>query len=137
MTQSKGTSSGHLFDSSDMKPLLGGALEEALILMEGQVKYGPEDEFQDCVGLNDRINMGTCVMTYNWGNTFAIHLKEGSVFTEPDVEIGVAPTPGSTRVLDRETMELVPCTKERCPFGTSYDDIGIVNYAPYLAFGGW
>jgi len=50
---------------------------------------------------------------------------------------GVAPTPGSSMVLDRETMELVPCDESRCRFGKYYEDIGWVNRAPYLAFGGW
>ncbi len=137
MTQSSGTSSGHLFDSTNMKPLLGEALPKALEWMEGQAKYGTEDEFNDCVSLNDRIIEGTCVLTYNWGNTFAIHLKNGSVFEEPGIKLGVSRTPGSTMVLDRHTMTLKPCDAERCRFGTFYEDIGWVNNAPYLAFGGW
>lgn len=137
MTQTSGTSSGHLFDSSDMAPLLGEALIQALEWMEGQVKYGSEDEFYDCVPLNDQINQGSCVLTYNWGNTFAVHLNEGSIFNAPGHELGVAPTPGSTKVLDRATMKLVPCDAERCRYGTYYEDIGWVNHAPYLAFGGW
>lgn len=137
MTQTLGTSSGHLFDSANMTPLLGEALLQTLEWMEGQAKYGPEDEFNDCVPLNDRILDGSCVMTYNWGNTFAVHLNNGSVFTEPGYELGVARTPGSTRVLDRDTMKLVPCDSDRCRFGTHYEDIGWVNHAPYLAFGGW
>lgn len=52
-------------------------------------------------------------------------------------KFGVAPTPGSTKVLDRETMQLVNCDKERCKYGTYYDDIGWVNRAPNLAFGGY
>jgi len=52
-------------------------------------------------------------------------------------ELGVARTPGSTMVLDRDTLNLVPCDADRCRFGQYYDDIGWVNYAPYLAFGGW
>lgn len=137
MTQSSGTSSGHLFDSGNMTPLLGEALLKALEWMEGQVKYGPGDEFSDCVALNDRLIDGSCVMTYNWGNTFSVHLNAGSVFNEDGYELGVAPTPGSPVVLDRSTMKLVPCDEERCRFGTYYEDIGWVNHAPYLAFGGW
>lgn len=134
MTQTSGTSSGHLFDSGDMKPLLGEALLQALEWMEG---HATGDEFDDCVAINDRLNDGSCAMTYNWGNTFAVFLNEGSVFNEAGYELGVARTPGSTRVLDRTTMKLVPCDSDRCRFGTYYDDIGWVNDAPYLAFGGW
>lgn len=137
MTQSAGTDSGHLFDSRNMRPLLGEALPQALEWMEEQVMHGAKDEFSKCIGLNSQINQGTCALTYNWGNTFVAHLTEGSVFREPGYELGVARTPGSTKVLDRETMKLVPCDAKRCPFGTYYDDIGWVNHAPYLAFGGW
>lgn len=137
MTQVSGTSSGHIFDSGTMKPLLGEALIEALKLMEGQAKYGVDHEFYDCVAVNDHINNGTCALSYNWGNTYVVHLNEGSIFTKAGYELGVTRTPGSTRVLDRSTMKLVPCDSERCPFGTNYEDIGWVNHAPYLAFGGW
>jgi multiple sugar transport system substrate-binding protein len=43
MTQTLGASSGHFFDTKDMTPLTGEALEEALKLLEMQVKYGPDD----------------------------------------------------------------------------------------------
>ena len=49
----------------------------------------------------------------------------------------MAPTPGSSRVLDRETGKPVSCDEERCKLGTYYTDIGWVNKAPYAAFGGW
>jgi len=39
--------------------------------------------------------------------------------------------------LDRGTGKLVPCNKDRCPNAIYYEDIGLVNYAPYAAFGGW
>jgi len=71
---------------------------------------------------------------YFWGDVFARHLAEGNVI---DGLLGVAPTPGSTLVLHRETGKLVNCTEELCPFGTYYEDIGIVNRAPYAAGGGW
>jgi hypothetical protein len=52
-------------------------------------------------------------------------------------KFGVAPTPGSSKVLDRDTMELVDCDEDRCKYGDYYDDIGWVNRAPYLAWGGY
>jgi len=73
-------------------------------------------------------------MTYFWGDIFARHLLEGSVLQG---KLGIAPTPGVTQVLDRETGQLVKCTEETCPYGTTYHDIGRVNYAPYAAAGGW
>lgn len=62
------------------------------------------------------------------------HLAEGSVLRD---KLGIAPTPGSPRVLDRATGQLVNCTEETCPYGVTHPDIGRVNMAPYAAFGGW
>ena len=138
MTQTRGTWEGHLFDTADMKPLLGDAFEKMLELMEIQAKLGPPNEFEGCVDINvNEMNNGSCVLSYNWGNSFAQHLNTGTVFEKGEGRMGVAVTPGSTHVLDRKTMKLVPCTRELCRFGTYYDDIGWVNRAPYLAFGGW
>jgi ABC-type glycerol-3-phosphate transport system substrate-binding protein len=41
-TQTHGASTGHLFDTADMTPLTGPVLEEALLMLEMQVKYGSE-----------------------------------------------------------------------------------------------
>jgi hypothetical protein len=43
MTQTEGPWSGHLFDTANMKPLSGAALERTLMLLEEQVKFGPPD----------------------------------------------------------------------------------------------
>jgi hypothetical protein len=93
-------------------------------------------EFDECIGEVNIADMlqGECVLTYNWGNNFKRYLEEGSQIRG---KYGVAPTPGSTQVLDRESNKLVQCTKELCPFGDEYEDIGWVNRAPYMAFGGW
>jgi len=139
MTQMKGMSSGSLFDTSDMTPLLGEAFVKALEWMEIQAMFGPEREFDGCVGINkEEMNDGSCVLTYNWGNSFMAHLREGSVFEKGEGKLGVAMTPGSTHVLDRTSMKLVPCDEKLCSSGgIYYDDIGWVNRSPYLAFGGW
>ena len=73
-------------------------------------------------------------MTFFWGDIFARHLLDGSVL---EGKLGIAPTPGVTKVLDRATGKLVQCTEELCPYGETYDDIGRVNRAPYAAAGGW
>lgn len=138
MTQTKGMSTGSLFDTSDMTPLLGEAFEKTLEWMETQSKYGPDNELDKCIGVNTYdMNEGECVLTYSWGNSFMAHLQD-SVFKSGDAKLGVAMTPGTTHVLDRDTMKLVPCDEELCSTGgIYYDDIGWVNRAPYLAFGGW
>jgi len=139
MTQTSGMSTGSLFDTSDMKPLLGEALVQALEWMEKQAKFGPENEFDKCIQTNSHdMNDGTCVLSYNWGNSFMVHLHENTVFEKGKGKFGVAMTPGSTQILNRTSMKLVPCTEELCSSGgVFYDDIGWVNRAPYLAFGGW
>lgn len=73
-------------------------------------------------------------MTYHWGDVFARHLLEGSVL---EGVLGIAPTPGVSRVYDRATKKLVECDEVLCPFGETFDDIGRVNRAPYAAAGGW
>jgi hypothetical protein len=77
---------------------------------------------------------GSCVLTYNWGNNFKRYLEPG---TQLRGKYGVAPMPGSTVVLDRDTMELVDCSEDICKRGLFYDDLGWVNKAPYMAYGGW
>jgi multiple sugar transport system substrate-binding protein len=42
-TQTHGASTGHLFDTKDMMPLTGPVLEEAMLMMEQQAKYGSVD----------------------------------------------------------------------------------------------
>ena len=78
---------------------------------------------------------GSCVLTYHWGDLFKKHLISGSVISG---KLGIAHTPGSTKVLDRETMKLVRCNTERCKYGKYFEDLDeIVNFSPYAAFGGW
>jgi hypothetical protein len=79
----------------------------------------------------EMMNEGSCALTFNWGNQLL--LDSG----DPSIEIGVAPTPGSTKVFNRNTGQLEDCTPELCPYGKFYEDIGIVNRPAYSAFGGW
>ena len=140
MTQTLGQWQGHMFDTQDMKPLAGEAMEKTLEWMEEQTKFGHADQFDKCLPLvRQAVNEGVCVLTFNHGNTFDTHLLEGSIFANKDsaAKLGVSRTPGSTHVLDRDTMKLVPCTHELCPYAEEYPDIGLVNYAPAMAFGGW
>ncbi|CAB9517852.1 Receptor-type guanylate cyclase gcy [Seminavis robusta] len=137
-SQAGGTRKGSLLDPRTFQPLLGEALAETLRHLENQIRYGAPDEltYEQCSGLNiERMNtMGNCAMTYHWGDVFARHLLPDSVV---EGKLGIATTPGSTKVLDRTTGQMVDCTEELCPYGTTYSDIGRVNYAPYAAAGGW
>ena len=106
-------------------------MDETLRLIAGQLQYGHKDELTgDCLQTNLDIMKGQCVLTYNWGNQMDTLL--GAAY-----DIGVASTPGSRLVLDRSTGRLNNCTNITCPYGIVYDDLGLVNVAPYSAFGGW
>ena len=59
---------------------------------------------------------------------FRRSMAEGSVLGGV---LGISQTPGSDVVLDRSTGKLVKCTEELCPYAKYYDDIGLVNSAPY------
>merc|ERR1712060_18554 len=57
--------------------------------------------------------------------------------SEIDGVLGVAPTPGSAYVYDRESDKLVRCNKELCgEHGVYSKDYGWLNHAPYAAIGG-
>jgi ABC-type glycerol-3-phosphate transport system substrate-binding protein len=123
-------------DEVDWDPiLLGQAMEETLRYTTEQVQYGhPEELSGSCLAANYAFNEGQCALTVNWGNQLAGLLNEGQNGT---FEVGVAPTPGSRRILDRRSRTLVDCTTTNCPHGILYSDLGLVNVAPYAAFGGW
>ena len=130
MTQSMGSSSGFLLDPETLDPLFGAAMEETLRLTAEQFEYGHGEELtESCSTVTDAFNLGQCALTYNWGKQIT---ASGFRF-----EVGVAPTPGSRRVLNRETGLLEDCTTTVCPYGVYYEDIGIVNHVPFSAFGGW
>jgi len=124
MTQNMGTSSGFLFDPITAKPTWGEAMEETLRLFS---EHGHED-IQNCQG--GRFARGECALTYTWNSGTILSNMGG-------LEVGVAPTPGSLRVMDQGTGKLENCTPSLCPFGEYYEDVGIVNRAPYAAFGDW
>jgi multiple sugar transport system substrate-binding protein len=131
--QSKGTSQGAFFDPRDMKPLVGtneGAAT-ALDVYQAMVRYGPPDQLNLDVGdTRGLYTSGRCALTLDWGDI-------GPLATDPKTSIvngkvGSVITPGSTRVLDRNTGKLAPCTPQTCPHA-----INGVNHAPFGAFGGW
>ena len=73
------------------------------------------------------------VLTYNWGNSFSDHVREGSTVRG---KLGVAPTPGSSIVLNRNTGKLEECTEEMCPYAVLDERTGkLINQAPYGAYG--
>ena len=67
-----------------MTPLMGEAMAEAIKMLEMQVRYGHPNEFEgDAGGLPGSINVvamniGECLMTINWGDSFPQSYAEGS-----------------------------------------------------------
>ena len=120
--------------------LLGPAMVETLRYSTEQLLYGhPQELTGTCLAPNYDFNQGQCALTINWGNQMT-GILENIINMQDDVPpwaVGVAPTPGSRRILDRSTKQLVNCTATTCPFGVVYPDLGHVNVAPYAAFGGW
>lgn len=132
--QSQGTSQGAFFRKEDMKPLLGDneAFAEALRVYVESTDYGPPDELNLDVGDTRALfTSGRCALSVDWGDigTLAIDPETSQV----QGKVGAVILPGSKRVLNRQTGELVACNEQRCPH---MDDEG-VNHAPFAAFGGW
>ena len=141
-TQTKGASQGFILDAQDLTPLMGEAMAEVLKMLELQTIYGHPEAFEGCGGgdpcsLNIKaMNAGNCALTYNWGDSYKASSADDSKVAGL---LKVAPTPGTTKVYNRETLKLEDCTEETCGGvgGLYYDDLGWVNRASYLAFGGW
>lgn len=131
ITQTGGTSTGSLFDTNDMTPLTGEAVAEMLRLHEMHNKYGAPDEFTEVINYvnNVHMNEGRCVLTYMWGDLFRRSNAQGSILHD---KLGIAPTPGSEFVLNRETKQLERCTRQLCPYAEFYEDLGFVNQSPYV-----
>ncbi|MEX3006974.1 extracellular solute-binding protein [Hoeflea sp. TYP-13] len=130
--QSQGTSQGAFFDTETMAPLVNNpAFGAALDVYTGTTAYGPPDEINLDVGdTRGLFTSGRCALTVDWGDigTLAIDPQSSSVADK----VGSIMLPGSKRVLDRASGELVDCDANSCPHA-----INGVNRAPYAAFGGW
>jgi len=130
--QSGGTSQGAFFDPRNMKPLVNNeAFAVALKFYKDSTQYGPPNEINLDVGDTRKLFIsGQCALTLDWGDigTLAIDPTESKV----NDKVGAVILPGSTRVLDRDTGKLVPCSHQTCPYA-----INGINHAPFAAFGGW
>ncbi len=132
MLQSQGTAQGAFFDLETFEPLVNNpAFARALEIYKATTQFGPPDELNLDVGdTRGLFTSGRCALSVDWGDigTLAID-PETSVVQD---KVGSIILPGYTQVLDRETMELVDCDENTCPYA-----IDGVNHAPFAAFGGW
>src|SRR6266498_2404504 len=130
--QTQGTSQGSFFDSATMKPLVNNpGFAAALDVYKRTTQYGPPGELNLDVGdTRGLFTSGRCALSMDWGDigTLAIDPKTSTV----QDKVGTVVLPGSRRVLDRGTGQLVDCNATTCPRA-----VDGVNHAPFAAFGGW
>jgi multiple sugar transport system substrate-binding protein len=130
--QAEGTSQGAFFDAGTMKPLVNNqAFAAALDVYKQTTQYAPKDELNLDVGdTRGLFTSGRCALSADWGDigTLALDPKTSTV----QDKVGAVIMPGSRKVLDRASGQLVDCDATRCPHA-----VDGVNHAPFAAFGGW
>jgi multiple sugar transport system substrate-binding protein len=130
--QAEGTSQGAFFDPGSMKPLVNNqAFAAALDVYKQTTQFAPKDELNLDVGdTRGLFTSGRCALSADWGDigTLAIDPKTSTV----QDKVGAVIMPGSRKVLDRASGQLVDCDATRCPHA-----VDGVNHAPFAAFGGW
>ena len=130
--QSQGTGQGAFFDTETMEPLVNNeAFGAALDIYNETTQYGPPDELNLDVGDTRSLFItGRCALSMDWGDigTLAIDPEQSTV----QDKVGAIVLPGSTRVLDRATGNLVDCDETTCPYAMNG-----VNHGPFAAYGGW
>ena len=130
--QTQGTGQGIFFNTEDMSPMVNNpAWGAALQFYIDSTAFGPPEELNHDIGdTRALVTSGRCALTIDWGDIGPLSIDENTS-TIKDL-VGAVILPGSTRVLDWETNELVECAPEICPHA-----IDGVNHAPFAAFGGW
>lgn len=130
--QTQGTGEGIFFDTDTMEPLVNNdAFAEALRVYKATGEFGPPDELNHDIGdTRDLVLSGRCALAIDWGDIGPLSIDESTSSIKD--KVGAVVMPGSRRVLDRATGELVDCDANRCPHA-----VDGVNHAPFAAFGGW
>ena len=130
--QSKGTGQGIYFDTETMEPMINNAAWiEAFNIFKATGEHGPADELNHDIGdTRALVQAGRCALTIDWGDIGPLSIDPSGEAIRDKVRAVIMP--GTSRVLDWETGELVDCTPEICPHA-----IDGINHAPFAAFGGW
>jgi multiple sugar transport system substrate-binding protein len=130
--QAHGTKEGSFFDVRNMQPLTNNpGFARALDIYKETTSYAPPSERNLDVGdTRGLFTSGRCALSIDWGDigTLAIDPQTSKVQNK----VGAVILPGSTKVLNRKTGQLVACNKQTCPYA-----IRGVNHAPFAAYGGW
>ena len=130
--QTQGTGEGIFFDPETMVPKVNNeAWKEAFRVYKATGEYGPPDELNHDIGdTRGLVQAGRCGMVIDWGDIGPLSIDPSGAAIKD--KMGAVIMPGTSRVLDKESGELVDCTPEICPHATDG-----INHAPFAAFGGW
>src|SRR5467141_1009768 len=130
--QSQGTKQGTFFNTDNMQPLTNNPGAAAALDVYKQLsKIGPPTQLNDDVGDSRGLFVtGRCALSLDWGDIGPLAVDK-SQSTVQD-KVGAVILPGSKKVLDRATGQLVDCNSTICPYATNG-----VNHSPFAAFGGW
>ncbi|KAG2446698.1 hypothetical protein HYH02_008264 [Chlamydomonas schloesseri] len=113
--QTHGHSQGVYWDPETMQPLVNSpAMGQALRIFRRLYAVGLKTSHAPTC-LMPEFNQGKCLLSISPGSRFKEANIGGPNVTVLRGRIGFAPIPGSTRVLDRRSMTLVRCDKQRCP----------------------
>ena len=130
--QSQGTKQGSFFDTGNMQPLMNNAGSAAALDIYKQLsKLGPPDQLNNDVGDSRGLFVtGRCALSLDWGDIgpLAVDKSQSKVADQ----VGAVILPGSKKVLDRASGQLVDCNSTICPYA-----VNGVNHSPFAAFGGW
>src|SRR6184192_2630551 len=130
--QSQGTKQGAFFNTDNMQPLTNNPAAAAALTVYKQLsKIGPPEQLNQDVGDSRGLFVtGRCALSLDWGDIGPLAVDK----TQSTVQdkVGAVILPGSKKVLDRSSNQLVDCNATLCPYATNG-----VNHAPFAAFGGW
>ncbi|KAJ9525046.1 hypothetical protein QJQ45_017401 [Haematococcus lacustris] len=139
MTQTLGGSQGWLIDPDSLQNLVDSpAMMETLDIIKALHRLSSPfiSSAQDCSLPVPLFVTGECFMTISHGSTFKYlsHISRADLVGPVRGNMGAALLPGSDRVLDRPSNSLVPCTIQRCPHASQYQQADgswlLVNHSP-------
>ncbi|PNW75642.1 hypothetical protein CHLRE_12g534980v5 [Chlamydomonas reinhardtii] len=120
--QTHGASQGLFIDAETMSNLANtSALTAALDVMRRLRRVGPRSG--NCAVFEDETYLeGRCLLSITTPTTFkaAYSPEKPARFAAMRGRMGMAPFPGSTRVLDRASGNLTDCDAARCPMARVY-----------------
>src|SRR5713226_606829 len=127
--QSQGTKQGSFFSTDTMQPLMNNAGAAAALDVYKQLsKLGPPDQLNNDVGDSRGLFVtGRCALSLDWGDIGPLAVDPAQ--SKVQDKVGAVILPGSKRVLDRSTGQLVDCNATICPYATNG-----VNHSPFAAF---